>query len=275
MSEGNAANTRGTKPYASPRTVTALEDCYFYHTIDIPGYGLVEGEWDLRSGIDEYLGRFDFRGRRVLELGTASGFVCLHMESQGAEVVAYDLSDEHDWDVVPYAQYDHRRFMGERRAHIKRLNNSFWLCHRAFNSQSMMVYGDIYSIPPEIGDVDVSTFCSILLHVRDPFLALQKALTLTREAVIVTEPTGRLPIPSVIRAYTGIFRRKPLATFMPDSRRCDPRETWWRLSPQLIQRFIAVLGFERSTVSYHYQKYRRGRLIVPLPQFTVVGHRTS
>src|SRR6266480_139869 len=103
--------------YAPPRLITTLEDCYFYHTIDIPGYGLVEGEWDLRQGIDAYLGKVVFKGKRVLELGTASGFVCFHMEREGADVVAYDLSDQHDWDVVPYGQYDYSDFMRERRKH--------------------------------------------------------------------------------------------------------------------------------------------------------------
>ena len=29
--------------YATPRTVTELGDCHFYHTMDMPGYGCVEG----------------------------------------------------------------------------------------------------------------------------------------------------------------------------------------------------------------------------------------
>src|SRR5947208_16942976 len=36
--------------YATPRVVTDLADCYFYHTTDIPGVGTVRGEWDLRPG---------------------------------------------------------------------------------------------------------------------------------------------------------------------------------------------------------------------------------
>ena len=98
---------RETSVYAEPRTVTDLEDCYFYHSMEIPGYGLVEGPWDLRGGVDDYLGGVDLRDKRVLEVGTASGFLCFTMEGRGADVVAYDLSDEQSWDVVPYAQYDH------------------------------------------------------------------------------------------------------------------------------------------------------------------------
>jgi len=266
-----------TSVFAEARTVTDLNECFFYHTIDLPGYGLVEGEWDLRRGIRAYLGNVSFKGKRVLELGTANGFVCFHMEREGAQVVAYDLSDEQDWDVVPFAQYDQSDFLRQRRDHIKKLNNAFWLCHRALGSQSKMVYGDVYSIPREIGLVDVSTVCSILLHVRDPFLALQRALSLTRETVIVTEPAGFVGFPSPLLGYKRLLPRQlaaPPLRFQPDWRTREPRETWWRFSPETIRRFIGVLGFEKSQVTYHYQRGRLGTLRFPLRQFTVVGHRT-
>jgi SAM-dependent methyltransferase len=158
--------------------------------MDIPGFGHVDGEWDLREGIDAYLGNVDLRGKRVLEMGTASGFVCFHMERKGADVVAYDLSGQQDWDVVPYARDGEAAFRSDRKNHIRKLNNAFWLCHRAFKSESKMVYGDAYSVPEDIGMVDVCTFGSILLHLRDPFLALQRALRLTKETVIVTDMLG-------------------------------------------------------------------------------------
>src|SRR5438046_10691371 len=94
---------RKSSIYAEPRTVTDLEDCYFYHSMEIPGYGLVEGPWDLRGGVDDYLGGVDLRDKRVLEIGTASGFLCFTMEGRGAEGVASDLSDDHSWDVGPCA----------------------------------------------------------------------------------------------------------------------------------------------------------------------------
>jgi SAM-dependent methyltransferase len=264
--------------YAQPRIVTDLRECYFYHTTDIPGYGLVEGEWDLRPGIRAYLGDVDFSGKRVLELGTASGFVCFHMEREGADVVGYDLSDQQDWDVVPFARYDHEKFLLDRRERIRKLNNAFWLCHRAFDSRSRVVYGDVYSIPDQIGMVDICTCCSILLHVRDPFRALQKALSLTRETVIVTESAGIASLPFGLRSYKRLLPRKlavPSMKFLPDWRTTEPRETWWRLSPEIVERFVGTLGFERTTVTYHYQRYRRGKMILRLPQFTVVGHRSS
>lgn len=282
MSSSQPALDRTSGVYAEPRLVTRLEDCYFYHTTDIPGYGRVEGEWDLGKGIDAYLGNVDFKGKRVLELGTASGFINFHMESKGAEVVGYDLSDKQDWDVVPFARYDYEGFQRERKEHIRRTNNAYWLCHRAFQSRGKMVYGDIYSVPSDIGLVDISTFGSILLHVRDPFLALQRALSLTRETAIVTDRAGLFSPWTSLRPHRKRLPGSlagPSQNFLPDWHTSQPVETWWRLSPQLIQRFLGVLGFEQSKVTYHRQEYRgrffRGRrLTLKLRQFTVVGHRT-
>ena len=59
--------------YEKPLHITSVEECNFYHSTDIPGTGLVEGQWDLRAGFDEYLGGYDFSGKRVLEIGPATG----------------------------------------------------------------------------------------------------------------------------------------------------------------------------------------------------------
>ena len=258
----------GKEIYASPRIITNMDECFFYHTMDIPGYGYVHGQWDLRDSIDEYLGGVDFMGKRVLEIGTASGFICFYMESKGAEVVAYDLSDIAAWDLVPFSRFDYKQFALEHKAHIRALNNGYWLCHRAFNSSARVVYGSVYSIPEEIGRVDISTFCSVLLHVRDPFLALQNALRLTREKVIITEPIWRQSIVQWI--FTKL--RRPYMVFKPDFIKCLPKDTWWILTPQVIKKFIGVLGFEETEVKYHSHKNGNGEMV---PFYTIVGHRTS
>jgi hypothetical protein len=201
------------------------------------------------------------------------------MEREGAEVVGYDLSEADEWDIVPFARSSNSGFMTERKDHIRKLNNAFWLCHRVFESRARMVYGDVYSIPAAIGSVDICTCCSILLHVRDPFRALEKALSLTRETIIVTEPAAFFRLPSYLRSYRRLLPSKlvagPAMEFLPDWRVGEPNETWWRLSPEIVQRFIGTLGFEKSTVTHHSQLYHRGRMKLRLPQFTVVGHRTA
>jgi len=59
----------------------------FYHTMDLPTHGTVHGQWDLRGREASYLGNIFLQGKRVLEIGTASGHLCTTMERMGAEVV--------------------------------------------------------------------------------------------------------------------------------------------------------------------------------------------
>jgi hypothetical protein len=258
------------KIYANPVNVTNVEDCFFYHTIDIPGYGVREGQWDLRNTLNEYLGGVSFKGKRVLEIGTADGFICFHMEKQGAEVIAYDLSPTDDWDIVPFAGYDYRASVQARRDHIKQLNNAFWFCHRIFNSRTKMVYGTAYSIPKEIGVVDTAIFGSVLLHLRDPFRALQNALDLTKEMVIVVEPFGVSPLARFLN-YLG----KSYLRFLPQPGLCEPKDAWWYLPPSVIRNFIGVLGFEHVTVTYHIQQYGPWGKYRRVPYYTIVGRRTK
>jgi SAM-dependent methyltransferase len=253
-------------PYAEPRTVTDAATCYFYHTMDIPGHGLVQGEWDLREGIDDYLGCVQLKGKRVLEVGTASGFVCFEMERRGAEVVAVDLDEDQAWDVVPFAQYDHGRHAFEARVHLQRLHNAWWFGHRALQSKARVVYGSVYALPDEIGQFDVATFGCVLLHLRDPFLALSGAAQMTKETIVVTEP---VQLKRWSRWLLG-WSDSASAVFLPDAGRVEPKDTWWSLQPKTIVRMLGVLGFEKSELAYHRQKHQ-GQW---QEMYTVVGYRT-
>lgn len=273
------------KVEAAPRLVDDVSACDFYHSMDIPGHGSVEGQWDLRNTLGAYLGGVDLAGKRVLELGTADGYISFEIERRGAEVVSYDLSPDFRWDVVPYARSalstartadpGHWLTTEERfKQGIARLNNAYWLGHRAYGSKARVVYGDVYSVPEEVGEVDVALFGAILLHTRDPFAALQSPLRLTRETVVVTEMRDRLSLPPAVSRVKNVLPRRlrqPAMRFLPDWRTGRDPDGWWRLSPELIVDFVGVLGFEETTVSYHTQLYQ-GR---PRKMFTVVGRRTA
>ncbi len=260
--------------------------------MDVPGVGCVKGQWDLREAIPAYVGNVDVRGKRVLDIGAATGFVSFYMERQGADVVAFDLSEDQSWDIVPFAGEPAQNALNLK-SRIKRINNSFWFCHQALSSKAQMVYGTVYDIPEALGVVDVTVFGCVLLHLRDPFLALQNALGLTTEKVIITESMGtempnqkrvaryfeKVPVQrDVLRNFvpeTSIVQADwPVLQFSPDfrNRRPDDGYTWWLLTPEMIRQFIGVLGFERSETIYHSRAlaYGRRRLL-----YTVVGYRTK
>lgn len=247
--------------YAEPREIDSLDQCYFYHTMDVPEFGTVQGEWDLRGSIDQYLGHYDFAGKRVLDIGAASGILTFHMERAGAQVVSYDLSDEFDWDIVPFKINDNDKAKSERRAHLRRINNSYWLCHKAFGSRAQMVNGVVYDIPEGIGPVDVAVYGSILLHLRDPFLALENGARLAQDTMIVADvsPYGRL---------ASRFLNRP--RFMPQADRPEwITDGWFRLPPLLVEEYLKILGFRHTTLTWGSYRYR-DRMV---PIYTIIGRR--
>jgi hypothetical protein len=249
-------------PYAAPRLVTELEDCYFYHTIELPGGRTMKGNWDLRGGLAEYLGHVDFGGCRVLDVGAANGLLSFFMEAQGAEVVSFDLDQNVTWDLVPFAAWaDHEATQPGRRLITHRLNNAYWFGHRLLKSTARVVYGSVYDIPQEIGAVDMAVYGSILLHLRDPFLALQNGLRLTRETAIVVEPLHGQQMPTTL----------PYLGFLPDPSSLEPKDTWWDIRPETIVRMLGVLGFGDTKVTEHLQLFDGREILL----YTVVGKRTS
>lgn len=258
---GQNHSLAATSPYAEPRVIASIEECYFYHTMDVPGHGTIAGEWDLRGSIDDYLGHFDFAGKRVLDVGAASGILSFHIEKQGAEVVSFDLSENFDWDIVPFAENNNDASRGERRNHLRKINNGYWLCHQAFKSNAKMVNGVVYDIPKSIGPVDVAIFGSILLHLRDPFLALENAAAITQDTIIVSDlsPFGKL---------ASKFKRNP--RFMPRSAKPNGiTDGWFRLPPLLVREYLGILGFKNCSISWHDFKY--GDRIRPI--YTIVARR--
>jgi SAM-dependent methyltransferase len=256
--------------YAEPKIVTSLDDCIFYHTMEIPGHGLMQGQWDLRANVHQYLGGVELRDKRVLEIGTASGYVCMHMEQQGADVIAFDLAEDQDADVVPFARHDVALHAAQHREFVRKIRNGFWLNHAAHRSSAKAVYGNAYRLPDSLGAVDVAVFGAVLRHLRDPFLALQSAARLTRETVIVTESMNRR-----LGLLVDYVRRRiaPGAMiFLPRVELDGPVTTWWALSPTVIARCIKVLGFEDVSIKYHYQHREGvGRTLF----WTVIARRTT
>ncbi len=259
--------TDGPIIYAAPKIVDDIRDCIFYHTMDLPGHGLVKGAWDIRGRERDYLGRVDFSGKRVLEIGTASGCLCFYMEKQGAEVVAFDLNENYPWDVVPFSGYDHKGHVDEFKKGVAKINNAFWLSHKLFNSKSRVVYGTVYDIPREIGEVDITTFCAVLVHLQNPFAALQNALSLTREKVIVTDVIWNRFVP--YHLLNSVLPR-PQMTFLPIEKGFRYPDTWWFMSPAVVKAFLRTLGFGKTRVRYSLQKYQGRKWLT----YTVVGERT-
>src|SRR4029077_6127025 len=128
-----------------------------------------------------------------------------------------------------------------------------------FQSKSKMVYGDAYKIPGNLGPFDVSVLGCVLQHVRDPFSVLENAARFTNETVVVTElfPFGRRRFLEqrlknvAVKILGKNFERKAskfsyvnraCLEFSPDPSGSFLKETWWYIWPEVIRRFLEVLG---------------------------------
>jgi len=244
-------------PYADPRPVGDIESCYFYHRMELPGVGVVGGQWDLRRSIEDYLAGFPFAGKRVLDVGAASGFPSFEMERRGADVVSFDMSPDGRWDIVPLAGADLDAAVQHKRESWKALTNAYWFAHAALRSSARVCYGDIYRLPEALGDFDVAFLGSVLLHLQDPFEALRSAARRTRDVLIVTEPAYPAPGAQM--------------EFVPT--RLGPSDTWWRLSQGCIAQMMDVLGFDIACITHSRHILVDEKNPRAFEFFSVVGRR--
>ena len=252
---------------AARRAGLERDDCFFYHYSELPDGEVVPGAWDLRGQEEVYLGHADMAGRRVLELGPATGHLTWWMEAQGADVVAFEAGFDVTIDLlpVPGRDLDRDRLEAMRGEGVAAVQNSWWYLHRELKSQAKMVYGDIYQLPADLGRFDAAVFGAILLHLRDPFSALAQAAAITDEALVVVDL-----IQGGLDTEDSLLRFDPLA-------RPEHRTNWWALSPAAVVAMVRRLGFGRTRVERHRQRHHLGHRLdepaIDMEMFTVVGER--
>jgi SAM-dependent methyltransferase len=218
--------------YVEQQYIADLDGCDFYHAMDLPGVGEVNGRWDLRPTIDTYLGNVSFVGKRVLDVGAASGYLTFEMERRGGDVVSFDMAGVNDWEIVPFANpdYDIDAVRDTYEKWVKGAKAAYWFAHRLLKSRAKAYYGDIYRLPESLGRFDVAMLGMIVGHIRDPFGALVSITRLVDDLIVWTESAPAI--------------EEPYACFMPDPDRLQPDAAWWATSESCRTRMLGVLGFE-------------------------------
>jgi SAM-dependent methyltransferase len=235
---------------APPRHIERLEDCFFYHAIELPGFGLVPAHWDLRGRFDDYIGGVNVRGKSVLDVGTATGFLTFEAEKHGAtRVLSFDQRDGADQTFLPFKDKppycDRARWAEQYRAEIERWKNAYWLSHRLLGSKAEVFYGDIYDLPKELGEFDIAIVGSVLEHLSDPITALGSIARLTKERIVVVTPL--------------LETEDPMARFEGKANRPEADFTWWTYSLGVYREVFAMLGFAIEKVSSAAYRHMHGQ----------------
>jgi SAM-dependent methyltransferase len=218
--------------YAEPRIVTDLSQCHFYHAMDLPGGEFGRGNWDLRGGFEKYTANINFAGKRVLDVGTASGFLTFEAEKRGAEVVSFDSASPEMHAGLPFIEV-RRRGGSAIEDDFDEGRNAYWYAHRAYGSRAKCYYGDVYNLPDELGEFDIVLVGAILCHLRDPVGALTSITRRCRHQLVITEG-----IIESKQAYMQFIGSPERGTFI------NSYNNWWNLSLGLYAMLLEILGFK-------------------------------
>ena len=210
-----------------PEPLTARRT--WYHTIELPGGEVTPGWYDTRRIAQHVPWPGLVCGGRCLDVGTFDGFWAFEMERRGGrEVVAVDLDDPMrlDWsfDQRPTGPEGIARWGSER-------GPGFAHAAAALGSRVIRRNRSVYDLSPaEDGEFDV-VFCgALLLHLRDPVLALERMRSVCRGVLVLAESLDP--------------RLELVAPTMPVAYLHPTKDEWWVANSRGLMQMVEMAGFK-------------------------------
>lgn len=218
------------------------ENCIFYHAMSFPNGTAVEGPWDIQDSFRDYIGNYSLRGKTVLDVGTASGYLAFAAEQQGAVVTAIDALSAVEIERLPFEDtlYHQNRTAWVQRSEpwLITLKNGFWYAWHEYQSKVEVVYAPLDRLPYWNRRFDVVIAGAILEHLANPIAVIENIAGLANEAVIIAfTPVGD----------TG---DQVMQTANDWSSNADSHSfTFWTISRGLYRRVFNNLGFDVEFVT--------------------------
>jgi len=204
----------------------------WYHTIRLSDEVTSPGWMDTEKAAPSMPWPGDLTGKRCLDVGTFDGAWAFEMERRGAgEVLAIDILDEGRWDWPPIVDPASRAGIDAQKGQ----GRGFAIAKRALGSNVERRDASIYDLnPEEFGTFDLVFVGSLLLHLRDPILALSRVATVTDGSLIVSD---------ALSARTTLT--SPLSpTFDLDG---VGRPYWWKPNLAGLRHMVKISGFRPVT----------------------------
>ncbi len=215
----------------------------WYHTLELPERLETDGWFDLRPHVSSYGLPERMDGMRALDVGTWDGFWAFEMERRGAEVVAIDLDDERDLDWPPSRRPE--QFPEPSRG------AGFALAAELLESSVDRRVCSIYdAVPEELGTFDVVICGSVLSHLRDQLLALERIAGLCDGLFVSAEAYDRLAGLSPI----------PVSRYLADR---EAAVVFWLPSARTWRRMMYTAGFARVELRRRLKIRSRDGFVVP------------
>ena len=184
--------------------------------------GIYSGANSCGRGCDRYPLPEDLRGKRVLDIGAASGWNSFECERRGAEVVAIDCVE---YDELPA---------------VKRLRES----------KIEYAIADMEELTPErFGLFDYVLFFGVFYHLRHPLLGLENVCAVTRGVAFI-ESYVIDDAPDPARCYMEFYETDELGGQI---------DNWCGPTTQCLLAMTRAAGFPRA--EFLYTDSRRGGLV--------------
>lgn len=199
----------------------------WYHTLDL-GHGIrTPGEFDHAPHLAKYRLPATLAGQRVLDIGAFDGYWAFEFERRGAaSVVALDVECFADLDFPPPVR-------GTMSAELLASGpgQGFRLAHEVLASRVERRLGNVYTLGPDAwGTFDLTHIGNVLVHLRDPALALQRMCTVTGGTAIISETVD-----------PDLDGDAPLIRYAGGRVNCN----WWRYSEAALLQMVRDAGFRR------------------------------
>jgi tRNA (mo5U34)-methyltransferase len=155
----------------------------WYHTIELPEGIITPGVYDHRPLVGVYGLPDDLTGKSALDVGSADGFWSFELERRGARVTAVDVETTADLDFPPAV----RRMVAEQGL-VHPIRGGFELAHELLGSRVKAVNASVYELDPDrLGLFEFVHAGDILLHLRDPFRALERIRSVTAGEALLSD----------------------------------------------------------------------------------------
>ena len=199
----------------------------WYHTLDLPHGVSTPGYVDHRKQVDLYGLPKDMYGMRALDVATYDGFWAFEMERRGAEVVAIDVDSLEACDYPRRYQQHVLEQMGDRKT-----GAGFRIARKLLGSSVERRIVNVYDLSlARLGTFDFAFISDLLLHLRDPALALEKVGS-------VVKPGGQIIVAEPYSAELDHFTQ-PLSRFG-----YAEALGWWQHSRATLKTMMWAAGFD-------------------------------
>jgi len=221
------------RPWPLPR----LDECYWYHTMHFPEGETIEGTWSIPS-FEEYIGGYDVKGKTVLDVGTASGYIAFNAEKAGATVTALDARSAEEFRHVPFLDSESYSNIAASKRNLTTGNlipvkNSWWYGWHRLKSNVECIYAPHGELFEWDRSFDVVIAGAIVEHLSDPVYSIGAWARVAREALIIPW-TDIVPSDELMMIPMTPWTN---ATF---------NYAWWKLSEGLWKRLLSNVGFDFS-----------------------------